>query len=307
MFGYIAAMGYFKLDKEEVTETVAYEDGLELVVTNNDGDVDLEVWNRSDIEVVGTKKTYFGKEHLHNIEMKIEKTDVLKIYVVRERNREWIWMDLKIQIPESMIVQKINGDNGNVDVSGITGDFKIEVNNGDIKAEHVSGNISLSSDNGNVKLEYGTGNFTLDTSNGDIWVDYADRVISAETSNGRVQIYHTDEILSARSSNGLVLVKYSDILHRATINNGKILVIVNDIPVDGMDLRCDNGGVDVTIPNDLKANYSIEVDNGDAKFRGFKDGDTELRVGADSFGLINGGGPKIDIEIDNGDVYLRGE
>ena len=146
-----------------------------------------------------------------------------------------------------------------------------------------------------------------DTDNGHIFVAHVDRVISADNSNGWIHIHHTKEIFSVETSNGEIWVKNSGILNFAKTENGKILVQVTNISPHGMDVRCDNGEIDITVPKEIQANYTVDMGFGDINFRGFKDGNIDLRAGGDTFGLINGGGPFIDIRIDHGDVFLRGD
>jgi hypothetical protein len=301
---YMASMGYFELDTLEVMETHALEEDLELVAENDFGLVEVDTWERPNVEIVGIKKTLFGEEELKKIEFVVEKTDDFKVTAERDGSATWVWMDLKIKVPTGMRVGTIRSENGRAEVSGVMDDFDVKVVNGEIKVDNVKGNISLTTTNGRIDLKDSQGNFTLESQNGNIYVTDVDRIISAETENGWIHIYSTDDVGSVRSENGEVWIKRSGSLDRAETENGEIVIHVDDVPETGMKVRTSNGRADVTIPKTLAVNYTIDVDNGNVRFRGFDDGQ---RVGGEDFGLINGGGPFIDIDLNNGDAYLRGE
>jgi len=301
---YMASMGYFELDTMEVVETHAIEGELELVVDNDYGLVEVKIWERANVEIIGIKKTLFGEEELEKIEFIVEKTDDLKVTARRDGGATWVWMDMKIWIPSTMKVVSLSSGNGRIKAAGIRGDFDASADNGGIEMENVEGNISLRTGNGRIDLKESRGNFTLESQNGDIYTTDVNRILSAETENGWVHIHGSDWVGSVRSENGEVWVKRTTLLNRAETGNGEIVIEVHDILITGMKIRNSNGRVDVSIPKTLAVNYTIDVKNGDIRFRGFDD---ESKVGVEGFGLINGGGPMIDIELDNGNVYLRGE
>ncbi|MGA1848333.1 MAG: DUF4097 family beta strand repeat-containing protein [Thermoplasmatota archaeon] len=301
---YMASMGYFELDTIEVVETHVFEGDLELSVNNDFGLVEVKTWERTNVEIVGIKKTLFGEEELEKIGFVVEKTDGFKVTGKRDGGATWVWMDLKIKIPRTMNVSSLSSENGRIEASGIRGDFDVRVENGEIDMENIEGNISLKSTNGRINLKESHGNFTLETENGDIYTTNVENILSAETENGWVHIYESAWVGSASSENGEVWVKRTTHLDKAETENGEVIVQVYDVPVSGMRLRTSNGRVDVTIPETLAVNYTIDVRNGDIRFRGFDD---DSREGSENYGHLNGGGPQIDIEVVNGDVYLRGE
>jgi DUF4097 and DUF4098 domain-containing protein YvlB len=302
ILAYISAMGYFELDTERVEYTEDYVPGKELYVSNNHGKIDVRTWNRDNVEIIGVKKTYFGEDQLDNIDIGIDRSEFLKITTERERKYEWVWMDLEIHIPAGMRVHKITSSAGSVYIKGIAGNFSVEVENGKINAEEISGNINLQTENGRINLENSRGNFSLYSDNGNIFATYVDNIITAEAVNGWVHIHHTDFIGSVEVDNGEIWVKNSGMCLNADSQNGEMIIRVDDISLSGMKLRTQNGEIDVTIPKDLKANYTVDQKNGDVRFRNL-----DNRIGSDSFGLLNGGGPLIDIRISNGNVFLRGE
>ena len=80
-----------------------------------------------------------------------------------------------------------------------------------------------------------------------------------------------------------------------------------------------NGEVDLTLPEDTKANFKMKSDRGEI-FSGFemqlepskpetradsKSGVYKVKVNEWVKGKINGGGPEITIKTYNGDVYIR--
>jgi DUF4097 and DUF4098 domain-containing protein YvlB len=105
--------------------------------------------------------------------------------------------------------------------------------------------------------------------------------------------------------------------------NGKVLVSLDKVTPDKpMSFSSLNGDIDVTLPTDLKARLKLKTDNGEIYsdldisadpasrkpvLQENNSGKGKYRVQFDKtmYGLINGGGPEIQLTTFNGNIYIR--
>jgi hypothetical protein len=141
-------------------------------------------------------------------------------------------------------------------------------------------------------------------SNGDINVEQVDGEIDADNLNGRVTLRNVSGSVVAHSLNGAVLVTMDH------VDPGK-----------PMSFSTMNGDIDVTLPENVKANVRMKTDNGDI----YSDFDVTLNSGSQMIqnnsdrhrgnyhvrfdrslrGTINGGGPEFQFTSFNGQIFIR--
>jgi hypothetical protein len=140
---------------------------------------------------------------------------------------------------------------------------------------------------------------------GDIEVEQVDGEIDADNLNGRVILKNVSGSVVAHSLNGAV---------SATMTR-----IDPDKP---MSFSTMNGDIDVTLPDNLKANVRMKTDNGEI-YSDFEvklnaqsankpvesgrqpDGTYRVRFDHTLRGTINGGGPEFQFTSFNGQIYIR--
>lgn len=87
--------------------------------------------------------------------------------------------------------------------------------------------------------------------------------------------------------------------------NGKVIATVDGLGTKPSSFSSMNGSVDVTLPDDVKANIKIRAEHGkvytdfEIKLQG------ALRTDRGFSGTINGGGPEVQTRTFNGSIYLR--
>jgi len=317
---YIGAMGYFELDTQEVERTLEYREGQELIVDLNDkGSVEITTWEDEEIKIVGIKKTYFGEDQLDKVELRVDDTDNVKVSSFHERKYDWVWMDLKIHIPERMNVSMVNVETGNIHVREIHGETKLSCNTGDIILWSSFGNITAETETGDIWMNnqgregtserpiFGVGNFTFKTSTGDLWVKAVEHIVKAETSTGNIRIYESSKVDMVFSNTGDIKVWDCDFVHRVSGDTGDLNIKVLNISSDGLDADVDTGDIEIKVPVDIDANYELSTDSGSVGV----DMDDQYYDGSGSksfkMGTINDGGPLIKASSDTGKVRLRGE
>ncbi|MBN1539098.1 MAG: DUF4097 family beta strand repeat protein [Candidatus Thermoplasmatota archaeon] len=315
---YIAAMGYFTMDTEEIVETLDYRNGQQLEVTLKDrGDIEVTSWDGDDIKIVGIKRTYFGKDELEKIELKVEVNDNVSISAVHERKHEWVWMDIKVHIPKEMKVSLVRANTGNIHVRGINGDTELECDTGDVLIWDSRGNISAMTHTGDIWVNnqgkegtgevpgFGEGNFSFKTDTGDIWIKGIEHVVKAEASTGNIRIYECTLVGEVLSETGDIKVWDCSFVRRISGGTGNLDVKILNVTKAGMELEVDTGDIHITVPMDIKADYEISTDTGSV---GVDQDLPHEGSGIKNFktGTINDGGPLIKASSDTGKIILRG-
>ena len=143
------------------------------------------------------------------------------------------------------------------------------------------------------------------TNGGDIVVDHIVGEVEIDNTNGNATATH---------------VSGAAVVHAL---NGKVLVSLDKISGDKpMSFSSLNGDIDVTLPADMKARVKLKSDNGaiysdfdialDASARKpvvqeNSSGKGKFRVQFDKamYGVINGGGPEMQLTTFNGNIYIR--
>ena len=140
---------------------------------------------------------------------------------------------------------------------------------------------------------------------GDIYVEQVEGEIDADDLNGKITIKNVSGSVVAHSLNGSVLVTLDQ------IDTSK-----------PMSFSTMNGDIDVTLPDNAKANVRMKTDNGeiysdfevklDSAARAtpnesgrHQDGTYHLRFDRALHGTINGGGPEYQFTSFNGQIYIR--
>jgi DUF4097 and DUF4098 domain-containing protein YvlB len=140
---------------------------------------------------------------------------------------------------------------------------------------------------------------------GEIVVEHVDGEIDAENLNGKITLKNVAGSVVAHSLNGEVFVSLD------RIDAGK-----------PMSFSTMNGDIDVTLPENLKANVRMKTDHGEI-YSDFEvkldsqsrvednqsgrraDGSYHLRFDSTLRGTINGGGPEYQFTTFNGQIYIR--
>jgi hypothetical protein len=140
---------------------------------------------------------------------------------------------------------------------------------------------------------------------GDIYVEQIDGEIDADNLNGKVTLKNVSGSVIAHSLNGSVLVTLDRIDASKPMSFSTL-----------------NGDIDVTLPDNVRANVRMKTDNGDI-YSDFDvkldsgarvtsnesgrqpDGTYHLRYDRTMRGTINGGGPEFQFTSFNGQIYIR--
>lgn len=136
--------------------------------------------------------------------------------------------------------------------------------------------------------------------------------IKAEDISGEIEVQNVNGAVTLSRISGAAIAH--------ALNDDVIVTFVKVDPAKPMSFSSLNGDIDVTFPADLRANIKFKAENGDiySDFEmkmepttqrieegGKGGGKYRLRIEQAMQGKINGGGPEINFETLNGDVYVR--
>ena len=137
-----------------------------------------------------------------------------------------------------------------------------------------------------------------DVNGGELSVDHVTGDVELDITNGKATATH---------------ISGSAVVHAL---NDRVLVTLDKVTPDKpMSFSSLNGDIDVTLPADVKARIKLKSDNG-AVYSDF-----DIQVDASSrkpvvqghkiqfdramYGVINGGGPEMQLTTFNGNIYIR--
>ncbi len=235
-----------------------------LDLSNVNGSITIEAWDRPEVEVRADKSVKSPSEDEAN-----KALDQLKVIVDAKPNR----VKVEAQFPHSHsgLFSWLSGRA----VESIKVEFHVRIpREADLRIDNV---------NGAITLEGGKGDLRLTTVNGSVSASDTDGTLKLESTNGSVQAHHTRGALEASTVNGRIEAELSD------LGAGKT------------SLESTNGGITLRLPASVRANLSASTTNGGVSCD-FDVAGTKKRNRIE--GTLNGGGPEIEIDTVNGSVSI---
>ncbi|MHB8646049.1 MAG: DUF4097 family beta strand repeat-containing protein [Thermomicrobiales bacterium] len=143
-------------------------------------------------------------------------------------------VDYQIQVPAHADLSPINSSNGQIDITGIAGQFDLSTSNGIITARDVDGTVAAQTSNGRVSIIGGRGVLHLTSSNGIVEVrDVQAAGLILHTSNGRVSF--TGSLMPGSKN-------------MVDTSNGSVTMTLPPESALSVDLRSGNGSIHVDFP-----------------------------------------------------------
>jgi hypothetical protein len=286
--GLIGAMGYFELDREEITRTFILKPGSNLTVENFDGKTEVDLWDGETVEVKFIKKTRYGSEELDRLEMEVKNDGNLSLRVDRDRFVDWVETDFEIRVPSFVNVTEVENEYGKIVIDGVSGNLTVRSESGEISIKNVRSIHKVTSSTGGIELKN------------------CDYVRSVDTDHGGIHIKDCGHIKFVSVDNGGIMVEDTNIVEEASADNGGVSVDVMKVPEEGMLLSAENGGVHISIPDTLDANFDLRVENGEVTLDDFNVREYDIDSDSEKVGTVNGGGPLIKARAENGGIILQG-
>ena len=211
-------------------------------VSNINGSITIEAWDRSEVKFESIKKAS-TKEDLEKVRVNISPEPQRFTVDVDYGRRNWVAVNgtsdvevtMKLTVPKGAVLRSIQTVNGSITVSDVASpDAKIVAVNGNVTMENIRGNVDLSTVNGQVKA----GLHQVERG----------RRISLSTVNGSVDLSipsDTSSILRIESMNGEISSDFG-----LTVKKGKFV---------GRSINARLGGGDGLIRlNSVNGNLSVQ-------------------------------------------------
>jgi hypothetical protein len=261
----VAAIAEAVTLKEAFNKTVPLRPGSEVRLTNVNGGVTFDAWDRDEVKIEAEKRVKAGSDSEAKRIM-----DLVRIEVAQDA--QGVRIETKLPRRGNGFFDWIFGNESSASVT-----YRIHVpRRAGLDVETVNGAVTVTGTRGKAKME---------TTNGAIAVTDVQGDLELETVNGGIDVH--------RSAGAL----------RATTTNGSIDAELSDFP-DDSDLRFEttNGRVSLRLPRDARLSIDAATTNGRVQsafsVAGGQPGKHSLR------GDINGGGGKLYIRTTNGGVDI---
>lgn len=257
--------------------TLALRQGDQVVVQNLSGEIQVEVWNRSELAVVG--------EDGDDMEVRVSRSGSrLVIRPDDRRGRRSVditlylpqWVELEISGRDLDVTVKDMG--ASVSVENLEGDIEVTGTSGPLSLTTVAGEVTVEGARGSVRVKAQADDVLLKDVTGDIWVT---------ASAGDIDLVRIDGArVFAETLDG-------DVTFVGRLHSGGTY-----------EFSTHSGDAEVTVPADVSARVSVST------FDGEFDSDFPVTLGRYSTGrtfdfTLGGGAASLSIRVFDGEIRLR--
>lgn len=306
------SIGIYDIEERDIYGYRSATNGTDISVFNHDGDINVYTWidplNQT-IQVKAHIWTLNGKEALDTVSIRFTAGAGLKVEsYVEDRNKyavDSISIDLTVYVPINTNIIKIDTDNGHIKMERCKGNAELDSSDGYVNVREHVGALDIGTDNGHIDVKGQVGNIIAKTSNAGIKIADVEGNVTAQTDNGAVRLTDVNGSASAVTSSGPIEMSGVAVLRKAVTDNGEITARIQNISETGAKIETSNDDVTVYIPLDLKIRLDMQTDNGHASVHNMAvlyekdEGDYKI-------GNLNGGGPRLEIDTDNGNIDVWG-
>ncbi len=252
---------------EKLDRTLPLQAGSQVRLSNVNGSVTLEAWDRNEVRIEAEKKVKAGDADVARKYMAQLKIDITQ-------GPDGLRIDTKHPRRESGLFDWMFGKDVNANVT-----YRLHVPR--------RAALSIASVNGGVSVTGTRGKANLETVNGGITVKDVQGAMTLETVNGSIDVLRSAGALKAGSVNGAIEAQLSGL-------------------PDGSEIRLTstNGGILLRLPQDARLSIDAGTTNGrvnsDLSIEGGQPGKRSLK------GDLNGGGGKLYARTTNGSIDING-
>jgi len=221
--------------EKKVTMSLDTSGYTHLKLTNHNGEVTIEGSEQRELMLTATKKVRAWSEQeaqrrLDQIEIAVSTAERPKLTISTDASRlhrRWHWsVDYQIRLSENMSVW-VEGANGNITVSTVQGETKVNTKNGNICLSAIAGEARVKTINGNIKLADVGG------------------PVNGKTVNGSVNLLGVRDPVTIKSVNGSIRARIR------TFGKG-----------DEGSLHTLNGSIELQLPEDVSVKVVASTRNG---------------------------------------------
>jgi len=140
---------------KEVNQSYPLQAGGSFELQNVNGTVEVEGWDKSEVEVHAVKTAKEKEADLDRVSIEVDARPTTVSIVTRYPQNEGVEVavEFKIHVPHSARVEHVGTVNGTLRISGIETVEDLHTVNGNIEVYESGGNVHAHTTNGNVHLE----------------------------------------------------------------------------------------------------------------------------------------------------------
>jgi hypothetical protein len=143
-------------------------------LTNVNGSVRVEAWEREEVEIHAVKTAERNPDDLRRVHIAVQSgPQVLEVRTVYpEGQGVEVNVEYRVKVPARVVLRRVDTVNGSVLVRGVEGSGRLASVNGNVEVLDSAGRFSVRTTNGLVRLELRqlaeTGEMTIETVNGPV-------------------------------------------------------------------------------------------------------------------------------------------
>lgn len=313
---FVAPPAAAKRIDREIRESFPLAEGDRLDLRSGDGDVSVEPWEKNELEIVVrylgdySKAGFSGGTDDFEAEMVREGRTIraegrepgggFSFGFVSSRVEEYRWT---VRAPAWLEID-LDGDDGDVRITGWRGrldlrvddgdvtlldvsgdDLRLELEDGDLEVRRFEGALRASLDDGDIRLEECRGTFRLATEDGDLSITGGGGSFEIATDDGDLRVA---ELAAER-----LIVRMADGEMRASLTT----------PAPTVEVRTDDGDVDLRLPAEASVRLVLRSEDGgidlDASVAGLARDERQVT------GSLGGGEGEVRVETNGGRVRFE--
>lgn len=284
--------------REDFRQAYPMQPGSRLVVDNRNGSVEVMGWERSEIEVTGTRYAS-TEEALRDIRIQVEPgAGEVRVRSVLPRRGDSGWgmgnsggVRYVIRVPQRAVLDEVVTSNGAIRAENLQGTARLRTSNGRVEVLRLQGDLDVTTSNGSVEARELTGSATVRTSNGAISLEDVRGRLEATTSNGSIRARLSDPV--------------ADQPVRLTSSNGAVDLTMEAVRNNPVQLTTSNSSITLRLPATVDA--ELEADTSNSRIN--SDFDVQIGPGKLSKGHVSGrlgrGGAPVTLRTSNGNINVR--
>ncbi|NIR51801.1 DUF4097 domain-containing protein [candidate division KSB1 bacterium] len=232
--------------REHFDETYRLDKGGTLLLSNTNGSITVESWDRNEVRIEAEKRVKARDRRLAEEVMEELKIDI------RHKN-DYIEIDTKIPKRRRGFLDSFFGDNVSVSVQyrlKVPSEVSLDIStvNGPVEVSEVTGKMEVRSTNGRIEIQESKGSIRAKTTNGGIEVELLefdeDEDMYFKTTNGGITVYFPENFrayVDARTTNGGIKTDFP-IEVRGEISKKRLKGAING-GGGRIELHTTNGGI----------------------------------------------------------------
>ncbi|MFB6231420.1 MAG: DUF4097 family beta strand repeat-containing protein [Salinibacter sp.] len=292
-----------------VSNTVPLAADGEVKVGNHEGSITVSTWDRDQVQYEAeimptdedpnaekvTIQSRVTNDRLRLATKHEEGDDESVVFGFDEDGFRWGGINIPavhytIKMPRTASLV-LDDHESTIDVTGLAGDLRIDTHEGRISVAEQRGSVTIDSHESPISIADQTGDVRIDTHEGRMELRRVTGRLSVETHDGDLTARKVDGGLRFESHDGAARVSFTSLSHSVSANTHDGDVTMTLPPNAGFDLDTDfDDDVDLRSGFDLRPiRIADDEDDDEVNYRGD----------------VNGGGPEIHLESQDGDFVIR--